>query len=155
MSIRRWCLVRRADLYVLYKSERAVSCNFPSWFHWSTGEWGRALQCVHGTQRAQRTWADISVRLSFVSSTSEHRKNIVFCSGSICLFFAGGGTPQLTIYMHSFVLMTWRFVTQKRCRDTSDGTHPWLWARMRTCVPVMCTPDYMLYRDDWLYWFYW
>ena len=27
-------------------------------------------------------------------------KNIFFCSGSVCLFFAGGETAQLTRYTH-------------------------------------------------------
>ena len=77
--------------------------------------------------------AHISVRLSSVSSNG---------SSSVFLFFAGGRMPQLSRYTHSFVLMTWWLVAQKCSQDTSDITHPWLWACMRTCIPVMCTPVY-------------
>ena len=52
------------------------------------------LQCVRS---AQRTWAHTSLRLSFVSSygtsclgATFREKTFFFCSGSVCLFFAGG-----------------------------------------------------------------
>ena len=73
-----------------------------------------------------------------LGTTFRKKKNIFFCSGSVCVFFAGG----------SFFLFFQSPVSYANGRFAvcvtyviKCVTHPWLRAPMRTCVSVMCTPD--------------
>ena len=125
-----------------------------SWMFTKTAAaWPRSEWMPHSNGRCDRLilrsspvceWctAHMSARVSALIILVEPRhfletKKYIFC---FVVYFAE--TPKSTIYTCGFVLMTWRLGTQKYGNNTSDGTHPWLWARMHTSYvhPWLYTP---------------
>ena len=66
--------------------------------------------------------------LSFRATThlgTIFRKHFFFCSGSICLFFAGGECQSCcSMYFVFSIFFDLPLVTQKHCSDKSDDRHP-------------------------------